>query len=118
MPLIWARILSEMASPAASSAARLMRSPDDSFSMLLLIVSCVPSSWRCALNASILVLMRSDIPSSLMVDPGHPDQVARSPDRGPQQESKNPASLAEPLTPHTPCAEGSHHHSRRHRLPT
>src|SRR3954464_7100612 len=60
-PRIWARIFSEMARPAASSAARLMRRPLESFSMLLESVVWVPSSWRWALNASTLVLMRSDM---------------------------------------------------------
>src|SRR3954470_13029781 len=79
-PLIWARIFSEMARPAASSAARLMRRPLDSFSMDLLMAVWVPSSWRWALNASVLVLTRSDMPSSLMVDPHRPGEVASSPD--------------------------------------
>ena len=63
-PRICARIFSEMASPAASSAARLMRRPLESFSidfdrLISVLVSCL---W--ALNASTLVLIRSDIRSS------------------------------------------------------
>ena len=64
MPRIWARIFSEMARPAASSAARLMRRPEESFSMAFDMLISVPTSCRWALNASTLVLMRSDIRSS------------------------------------------------------
>jgi len=38
-PRIWARIFSEIDRPAASSEARLMREPLDSFSMDLLVAT-------------------------------------------------------------------------------
>jgi len=47
-------IFSLMARPAASSAARLMRRPLESFSMLLESMLWVPVSWRWALKASTL----------------------------------------------------------------
>src|SRR6185295_1580817 len=50
-----------MASPAASSAARLMRYPELRRSIDLLARSLVATSWRWALNASTLLLMRRDI---------------------------------------------------------
>src|SRR5258705_13870666 len=50
-----------MVSPAASSAARLMRRRDDSFSIDFDIVIAVAESCRWALSASVLVLIRSDI---------------------------------------------------------
>src|SRR3954453_5188646 len=50
-----------MARPAASSAARLIRRPDESFSMLFDCAYCVACRLRCALNASMLLLTRRDI---------------------------------------------------------
>ena len=40
--------------PAASSAARLMRKPEESFSIASESFPEVPTSWRWALNASML----------------------------------------------------------------
>src|SRR5919108_1615625 len=57
-----------MASPAASSAARLMRYPELRRSMDLLARSLVAASWRWALKASMLLLMRRDI--RLLLDDG------------------------------------------------
>ena len=45
-PLTWPRSFSLMARPAASSAARLMRKPEDSFSRLLLIWPSVTERFR------------------------------------------------------------------------
>ena len=50
-PLTWARSPCEITSPAASSAARLMRKPDDSFSKLLPSCRFVPARLREALFA-------------------------------------------------------------------
>src|SRR5882757_7746740 len=61
VPLIWLRIFSEIARPAASSAALLMRRPDESFCMLFESDICVASRLRCALKASTLVLTRRDM---------------------------------------------------------
>ena len=47
-----------LANPAASSAARLMRNPDESFSRLLPIRLLVPDRLRLALNAMTLLLIR------------------------------------------------------------
>src|SRR4051794_28772822 len=52
---------SEMARPAASSAARLMRRPDDSFSIDFDRPVAVAERLRCALNASTFVFTRRDI---------------------------------------------------------
>src|SRR6476620_2140363 len=49
---------SEIARPAASSAARLMRKPLDSFSSDLLIAPCVTDRLRYELKASMFWLMR------------------------------------------------------------
>src|SRR3954447_22339984 len=69
-PRIWPRIFSEMARPAASSAARLIRYPLDRRS-----IDCDTDSetwvrFRCALNASTLFWMRRDMRSLLEVVPG------------------------------------------------
>jgi hypothetical protein len=53
-PPICARIFSLMARPAASSAARLMRYPEDSFSIALAALPAVAVRLRCELNASTL----------------------------------------------------------------
>jgi hypothetical protein len=53
--------LSEIASPAASSAARLMREPDESFSNVEPRRLLVISKFRCALSAAWLVMILSDI---------------------------------------------------------
>ena len=53
-PPIWARSFSLMARPAESSAARLIRKPEDSRSMDLDILSEVATRLRWALNASML----------------------------------------------------------------
>jgi hypothetical protein len=65
--LTFTRSLLAMARPAASSAARLMRKPLDSFSMLLFRLFSVPSNCRCALIAATLVLMRSAIVESSLI---------------------------------------------------
>src|SRR3954453_22473642 len=61
VPRIWARMPSEIARPAASSAARLMRRPDDSFSIDFDRPVAVAERLRCALNASTFVFTRRDI---------------------------------------------------------
>ena len=61
VPRIWARMPSEIARPAASSAARLMRRPDDSFSIDFESAIDVAERLRCALNASTFVFTRRDI---------------------------------------------------------
>ena len=50
-PRIWARIFSEMARPAASSAARLMRRPDESFSIDFDMLIAVADNCRWAFRA-------------------------------------------------------------------
>src|SRR3712207_6331801 len=55
-PPTWERRPSEMARPAASSAARLMRKPLESFSSDLPIWLSVTDRLRYALNAAMLVL--------------------------------------------------------------
>src|SRR3954466_15799417 len=57
-PPIWERRPSEMARPAASSAARLMRKPEESFSSDLLIWPSVTDRLRYALSAAMLLLTR------------------------------------------------------------
>src|SRR5262245_9407336 len=57
-PLIWPRIFSEMPRPAASSAALLMRRPEDRRSIDWASLSDVWARWRCAAIASTLLLMR------------------------------------------------------------
>src|SRR5215212_10402660 len=57
-PPIWERRPSEMARPAASSAARLMRKPEESFSRDLLIWPSVTDRLRYALSAAMLLLTR------------------------------------------------------------
>src|SRR5688500_4838898 len=57
-PPIWDRSPSEMARPAASSAARLMRKPEESFSSDLLIWPSVTDRLRYALSAAMLLLTR------------------------------------------------------------
>ncbi len=52
---------SEMASPAASSPARLIRRPLESFSMDLLYFTELLKRWRCVFRELTLVLMRSPI---------------------------------------------------------
>src|SRR3954466_14054192 len=60
-PPICERRPSEMASPAASSAARLMRKPEESFSSDLLIWPSVTDRLRYALSAAMLLLTRRPI---------------------------------------------------------
>src|SRR5919201_975656 len=60
-PRIWARIFSEMPSPAASSAALLMRRPEDRRSIDCETLSEVWESRRCASIASTLLLIRRDM---------------------------------------------------------
>src|SRR5512132_2391839 len=57
-PPICERRPSEIASPAASSAARLMRKPEESFSSDLLIWPSVTDRLRYALSAAMLLLTR------------------------------------------------------------
>src|SRR3954470_10972802 len=57
-PPICERRPSEMARPAASSAARLMRKPEESFSRDLLIWPSVTDRLRYALSAAMLLLTR------------------------------------------------------------
>src|SRR4051794_6626176 len=57
-PPICERRPSEMARPAASSAARLMRKPEESFSSDLLIWPSVTDRLRYALSAAMLLLTR------------------------------------------------------------
>ena len=66
VPRIWARMPSEIARPAASSAARLMRRPEESFSIDFDIPTEVADRLRWALNASTLVLTLSAMRSSLI----------------------------------------------------
>jgi hypothetical protein len=61
VPRIGARIPSEIARPAASSAARLIRRPDDSFSIDFDSAADVLTRLRCALNASTFVFTRRDM---------------------------------------------------------
>src|SRR5215218_9821005 len=58
-----------MARPAASSAARLMRKPEESFSSDLLIWPSVTDRLRYALSAAMLLLTRRPMVSSLDVSP-------------------------------------------------
>jgi hypothetical protein len=58
-PRTCARSFSLMARPAASSAARLMRRPDESFSTDLPKAMAVIPRFRWALRASMLVLIRT-----------------------------------------------------------
>src|SRR5919198_1645015 len=60
-PRICARIFSEMPRPAASSAALLMRRPDERRSIDLETLSEVIDSRRCASIASMLLLIRRDM---------------------------------------------------------
>src|SRR5688500_17891596 len=64
-PPTWARRPSEMLRPAASSAARLMRKPEDSFSSDLAMAPSVTERFRYAFMAAMFWLMR--IP---MIPPG------------------------------------------------
>src|SRR5919112_1539080 len=57
-PPICDRRPSEIARPAASSAARLMRKPEESFSSDLLIWPSVTDRLRYALSAAMLLLTR------------------------------------------------------------
>src|SRR4051812_14846376 len=57
-PPICERRPSEMARPAASSAARLMRKPEDSFSSDFCICPSVTDRLRYALSAAMLLLTR------------------------------------------------------------
>src|SRR5215212_10614813 len=70
-PRIWARIFSEMARPAASSAARLMRKPElrRSIDSVTLPLTAVRLRW--ALNASTLFWIRRDMRFSLNRPRGH-----------------------------------------------
>src|SRR3954468_20633009 len=60
-PRTWPRSRSLIDRPAASSAARLIREPDDSFSIDFESFELVAIRFRWALNASMLLLMRSAI---------------------------------------------------------
>src|SRR5437764_3604343 len=71
-PPIWARSFSLMERPAASSAARLMRKPEDSFSRLDDIAFCVSLRCRYAFIAPMLVLICRPILSLLDVGSGAP----------------------------------------------
>ncbi len=53
-PRIWLLIFSETASPEASSPARTMRSPEESFSMFLSTLSVFTFNWRSAKIALML----------------------------------------------------------------
>src|SRR3954449_10609950 len=66
-PLIWLRIFSEMPRPAASSAARLMRWPLESFSIDFEAADADAVSWRWVLNASMLFWMRRPMIYSLWI---------------------------------------------------
>src|SRR5690606_16908370 len=70
-PLICALIFSEMDRPAASSAARFILFPDDSFSMDLPAAVFVTNSWFLVLIAEmlLLIIIRSSS-SSLNLLPG------------------------------------------------
>src|SRR6185437_8092305 len=61
VPLICEVIFSLIAAPAASSAALLIRRPDESFCMLFDRAYCVWVRLRWASIASTFVLTRSDI---------------------------------------------------------
>ena len=65
-PLIWPRIFSEMPRPAASSAARLMRMPEESFSIDFVCAVELADSRRWAWNASGLFAMRRDMMDFLL----------------------------------------------------
>ena len=65
-PEIWARRFWEMTRPAASSAARLMRNPEESFSRLLPIEVFVLDRLRQALKAATLLLIRMVVQSSVI----------------------------------------------------
>jgi hypothetical protein len=65
--LMFVRSLLATDRPAASSDARLMRKPLESFSMLLLIDFSVPSNCLCVLIAATLVLMRSAMIESSLI---------------------------------------------------
>lgn len=58
-PRICRRIFSEMARPAASSAALLIRQPDESFSVVFLFLETLIPNCRPAFHASIFVLTES-----------------------------------------------------------
>src|SRR4051812_19712954 len=60
-PLTWPRSRSLIARPAASSAARLIREPDESFSIDFCSLLFVPTRLRWALNASMLLFTRRDM---------------------------------------------------------
>ena len=75
MPRTWARIFSEMARPAASSAARFTRRPLDSFSNSPPSWRLVDDRFRCALSAATFVLICKDMLVSST------DAVARRPCR-------------------------------------
>jgi hypothetical protein len=53
-----ARSLLAIPRPAASSAARLILKPDDNFAIESATRPSVIPSWRCALSAATLVLIR------------------------------------------------------------
>src|SRR5690606_31863725 len=71
-PRIWPRIFSEMARPAASSAARLIRRPDDSRSTDLPKAPALRLRLRQAFHAIMLWLMRtwSDLLFDVSAVPG------------------------------------------------
>ena len=58
---VCACMFSLIARPAASSAALLMRMPDESFEKLLLRASCDAARFFWALREATLVLMTSDM---------------------------------------------------------
>src|SRR5690554_6616140 len=74
IPRIWARIFSEMASPAASSPARLILKPEESRSRLLLrlLSTTVNCRWVFIAEMLLTILITSSslnyfFPSSLLV---------------------------------------------------
>jgi hypothetical protein len=61
-PRICPLIFSEMAKPAASSPARLMRRPDDNFSMFLEALVWFTPNCLCAFSAMMLLLILIFLP--------------------------------------------------------
>src|SRR3954453_7611581 len=77
-PPTWARRPSEIARPAASSAARLIRKPLDSFSNDLLICPSVTDRLRYEFCAAMFWLMRRPMTTSSVSDV--PSRPLRGPD--------------------------------------
>src|SRR5262245_57230175 len=74
---------SEMPRPAASSAALLMRKPEDSFSIDFASLLDVRERFRCALCASRLLLMRRPIVGPSLCGHGVGECVPEDADVGP-----------------------------------